>query len=107
MANRIVGNVIIIDSAMGNSFVLTSANQAVNLDNLQINAIAFLSVNTTSTITLTGANTATDIIYSCGYLAGYSAVLNNANPLHFSTPQLAKDIKVPVLTAGTGFLYLA
>ena len=50
MANRLVGNTIIIDSGMGNNFILTSANQIVNLVNIKVNAFGFRSVNTTSTI---------------------------------------------------------
>lgn len=101
MANRLVGNIIIVDSAMGNSFLIP------DLGKLKVNAISLWSVDTTSNITLTGANTATDLIYKFDFLTGGGGSTSAPNPIHFSSPQCMENLKVPRLTAGTALIYLA
>lgn len=109
MANRIVGNVIIVDSAMGNVVLLTSANQAVNLDELSVSAFGFWSVDTTSAIILTEANTATDLVYIQGYFVNGAGTSTNPRMTFssFAKPVKIGNLKAPTVTAGTGFIYLA
>ena len=110
MANRINGNVIIVDSGMGNSLILTSANLVVNLDEVKVSAFAFWVADTTSNITLTHANTALDLVFKFDYVQGGTngAILGPAlHQFPFATPIRFGNLKVPRLTAGTGFIYLA
>lgn len=110
--NRLVGNVIIIDSAMGNSLMLTSANQTINITGFKLSGIGFRGINTSSQIAISGANTA-DVIYYQGYIQGgsggnVSTFIDKLYDItHFGSPLYISDLKVPVLTAATGYLYLA
>ena len=109
MANRISGTVIIIDSAMGNSGIFgpTTGNLINNI--YSVNAIAFEFSNTLGAMTLSQANTATEQIAKFNIIANAlsSGGIDNPSLIHFSTPQRFENLKVPVLTAGTGWLYLA
>lgn len=107
MSNRIVGNVIIVDSAMGNLFMLGSAVNVYNIKKFQVNAIAFFSADTTGAFTLTEANTAADIVYRFGYISGQAGEPASPNLIHFANPLVVGDLKCPVVTSGTGFIYLA
>ena len=109
MANRINGNVIIVDSAMGNAVLLTSANQAINIDELSVSAFGFWAVDTTSAILLTEANTALDIVFLQGYFVNGAGTSTNPRMIttSFANPVKFGNLKVPTLTAGTGFIYLA
>ena len=102
MANRIVGNVLIVDSGMGNELVLPGNNIA----EFQVSAIAVWGADTTAAITLTEANTATDLVYkfNANTTPGGGG---GVNPLSLTHPIKVGDLKVPVLTAATGFIYLA
>lgn len=105
--NRIVDNVVIIDSAMGNSLILTSAGQAVNISHFYVNAFAFLVTDTLSLIRISTSDT-TNTIYQEGFITGAGASggsdLFKFRP--FGTPQRFDTLKVPQLTTGTGFIYL-
>ena len=102
MANRIVGNVLIIDSGMGNSQVLIGNN----INDYVISGIAVWGVDTTAAITLTEANTATDLIYK--YNANTTpGGAGGVNPLVLAYAIKVGELRVPVLTAATGFVYLA
>ena len=108
--NRIVGNVIIIDSAMGNVVMMTSANQVMHLDDYSINAIGVWSVDTTANVTLTLANTAADLQFKYTWLQGGTNGAIGVGALQlfpFASPQRIGDLKAPVVTAVTAFLYLA
>lgn len=114
MANRIVGNCIIVDSAMGNAFLLTSANQVILLDDLKIQAISFVMTSTLGSVVFSEANTATDIVFnSNAIVTGILTALTNAvvqlNPVHVTYPLGFRtgSLKVPILTAGTAYIYLA
>lgn len=102
--NRIVGNVIIVDSAMGNAFVLTSANLPVQIRNMKVNAIAFWSTSTTGACTFTESDT------SGGPVALFARI-NATDPAtiwtSFGDLQYFHDLKVPLLTNGTAWIYLA
>jgi len=107
MANRLVGNIIIVDSAMGNLNLIQSATG--NYRKLNVNAVAFWSANTLGAMTLTLADTSLEQIMVFDYLNLGSAgtIMEKTQWRPFSTPQSIEDVKVPVLTAGTGWIYLA
>ena len=112
--NRINGNVIIVDSAMGNAFMLTSANMIRNVDEYKIQAISFFSLNTLGSVILTQANTSTDVVFNSNVvLSGILTALTNTvlqvNPVQVTFPLgfRVSDLKVPTLTAGTAYIYLA
>lgn len=98
--NRIVDNFVIIDSAMGNAFILTSANQIVNVADLKVATIAFWSSDTTGNLILSAADTTNHVIH-----LGNSVNQGNATGAHLGGVYL-KNLKVPALTAGTAWLYL-
>lgn len=106
MANRIVGNVLIVDSAMGNLNLIESATG--NYRKLNINAIAFWSGTSAATMTLTLENTALEqvIIFDWLNLGSGGNLVERTQWRSFASPQLLENMKVPVLSAGTGFIYL-
>lgn len=108
MANRIVDQTIIVDSAMGNNLLLSSGGTTINISKLRVNAIGFLASDSTSRMVLTSLNT-TNVIFSTNYFAnGTGAGLQSGFQFYqFGAGQIFESIKVPVLTAGTGFIYLA
>lgn len=101
MANRIAGNVLIIDSAMGNSFVFADSQ----ISNYYVSAIAFWAANTTGACLLTGTNTASDIQFKHDLPAG-SANTENPKWFPFGIKMDLRNLKAPLMTAGTAFLYL-
>lgn len=112
MANRVNGNVIIVDSAMGNAFILTSANMVRNLTQFDIQAISFFASDTSAVVRITSTNTSLDVIYnsnilSIGILSNNGAVWNNPHQHIFPCGFRTGDLKVPTLTAGTAYIYLA
>ena len=109
MANRIVGNVIIIDSAMGNQLALTSANMSIQISKPMVNAIAVYQMDSTGSISLTGADT-TNSLFRSDWLSLTTdsmgkVYVNNPSWFSFGQAQPFENIKVPVLTAGTAFIY--
>lgn len=110
--NRIVGNVVIIDSAMGNVLALTSANMPIHISQLYVNAVGIWQTGTTGAVLLTGVNTASDIFFKTDWISLSSDTAgklfaNNPTWFPFAVPQKMDNIKAPVVTAGTAFLYLA
>ena len=113
MANRLNGNVIIVDSAMGNSFILGSAASR-NIDEFKIQAISFFSLNTLGSVIITQANTSLDVIFNSnvvlsGILTALTSAVLQVNPVQAIFPLGLKtsDLKVPTLAAGTAYIYLA
>ena len=105
MANRLVQQTVIIDSAMGNALILASANMVVNMSNLNVNAVGFVGIDSTSLMTITGVNTG---LHQFFVLQGNG--INNAPAYQFYAfprPMKMENLKVPVLTNATGWLYLA
>ncbi len=104
MANRIVGNVLIVDSAMGNSLVIPGTQ----ISKYRVSAWSFWSLNTTGSLLLTGANTSSDIQLIYDTPAGSSGA-QQPNPKWFSFGMdcILENLKAPVVTNGTAFLYLA
>ena len=110
MANRIVGNVIIIDSAAGNRVALADVAGGNQMDDFLINAIGVWSVDTTANITLTLADTAADLQFKYTWLQGGTAgslAIGALQLFPFASPQRMGNLKSPVVTASTAFLYLA
>lgn len=114
MANRINGNVIIVDSAMGNAFVLNSASMIRNLNQYKVQAISFFYLSTAASVIITQANTSTDVVFNANLVPAF-ATGGSSNVYFFENPKQVtfplglrvSDIKVPTLVAGTAYLYLA
>jgi len=110
MANRIAGNVIIIDSAMGNSLALRSGTDDPQTRTVMVNAFAVWQTGTTGAILLTGASTTQDIIFKSDWVSLTSDSMgkvfaNNPSWFSFGQAQPIENIKAPLVTAGTVFLY--
>lgn len=103
--NRLVGNVIIIDSAMGNALILTSANQAMQLTNFHANAVMFWSSDTTGRMIISSADT-TNHLVSLGWVNGGAGFSPATQSTQFGQKQTIADLKIPTLTAGTAWIYL-
>lgn len=113
MANRLNGNVLIVDSAMGNASVLFALT-AAHIDEFKIQTISFFALNTLGSVILTQANTSTDVIFnSNAIVTGILTAATNAviqfNPVNVQFPLglRTSELKVPTLTAGTAYIYLA
>ena len=95
MANRIVGNVYIIDSA------------TINLDYLsaRIRGVALYGTDSTSRLTLTYASSVSDSIVALGNQInspGLSGISVGGDGF-----AVADTMRVFTLTAGTGYIYFA
>ena len=111
MANRIVGNVIIVESAAGNAFILALANSSRNISQYKVQAISLFALDTSASVIFTQANTSTDVFYnsniiSVGILSNNGAVINNPQQVVFPGGLTISDFKCPTLVAGTAYLYL-
>ena len=105
MSNRVVGNVIIIDSAMGNLQLIESATG--NFRHMHINAFAFWSSDSTGRCIFTGASTADHLISFGRFQNGTSTGLQDATMWSsFGDFGTFETLKIPVLTAGTAWVYL-
>lgn len=105
MSNRIAGNVIIIDSGMGNLFALTSSNTPNHYSKYYVNAFAVYQVDTSCSIKLTGINTTNDVYFIYDFPAG-AQNSPNLKWFSFGREQRIEDLKAPVITAGTAYIYL-
>lgn len=105
MANRLVGNVIIIDSAMGNQFILQLANSSMQLTNFHANAVMFWSSDTTGRMIISGVDTSNHLV-SLGWLNGGAGFAPATQGTQFGQKQTVADLKIPTLTAGTAWIYL-
>ncbi len=103
--NRIAGNVIIVDSAMGNAFILNSANMSNQIQKLKVNSIAFWSSDTTGRLQMSEADTS-NIVVSMGWVNGGSGFQGATQTTSFGNSQPFENLKVPTLTAGTAWIYL-
>ena len=104
MANRIVDNVIIVDSAMSNLNVVGGATN--NITTYVVQGFSFLAANTTGNCRFTGNDT-TDLLWSSAYLNFGSVFLVPENHISFPLGLKLSSIKIPTLTAGTAWVYLA
>jgi len=110
MANRIIGNVIIVDSGMGN---VELGGAASSMSQYRVSTIAVYSLDTTASVIISGANT-TDVIARFDILSLVTlvdsqgtAIVQNPTVLHIGPGINLEGIKVPVVTAATAFFYLA
>lgn len=107
MANRIAGSVVIVDSAMGNAFILTSANMPVQITKMKVNSISFWSSDTTGAMQVSESNT-TNVICQFTWIVngagtGFQAATQSTS---FGNAQPFEGLKIPTLTAGTAWIYL-
>ena len=110
MANRVVGNVIIIDSAMGNKIALADVSGGNQISKIMVNAIAVYQTSTAGSVALTGADTSGDILFRSDWIGLTTdsmgkVFVNNPSWFSFGQAQPFENVKAPILTAGTVFLY--
>ena len=111
MANRIRGNVIIIDSAAGNNGIIQSGTG--NMSILSVNAFAFWSSDTLGkcvfTLDVTAGAVADNVVVfqSLANGTGGNTERGQTQWYSFASPQKFQNLKVPTLTAGTAWIYLA
>ena len=94
MANRLVGNTWILDTASGNTLI------PIHSGGMEVGAVTFWSLNSTGVCEISGANT-TDVLVK----------LTNPNPDDATVGIVLNgidfdEIKLPTLTAGTAWIYL-
>lgn len=100
MANRVIGNVIIVDSAMGNSFVLTSGATILNNNEVRATAFTFWSTDTTGIVAFSsGADTTNRVVLLTNPNNNPTTIGLVLNGIPFN------QLKVPVLTSGTAWIY--
>ena len=94
MANRIVGNIYILDSGL----------QTLNYLNLKLMGVGFYGANTTAALVLTLASDTRDAIVAIGPNVIGAGAWSAYVPL--GGVYVSDTIRVLNLTAGTGWLYL-
>jgi len=104
VANRSVSNVIIVDSA----FVLvpiinTISNSVGHLTKMHVNAIAFCATDTTGFCSISCGNDTSNVIARFSWIGGGPAMQST----QFGQNQPLEDIRVPLLSGGTAWIYLA
>ena len=105
MANRVFDNVIIVDSAMGNLNAVGGTSS--NITNFNIQAVSFWASSTLGNFILTGADTGLDHIVHISYINAGSGIVSAWKTQEFPKGLIVSTLKVPTLTAGTGWVYLA
>ena len=98
MANRLVSNVIIIDSAAGNTPIISTISNSVGqITKFHVNAVMFFGNDTTGRLHLSTTDTSNVIMKLGG---------DYVSSTQFGTQQTLEDLKVPSLVAGTAWIYL-
>ena len=101
MANRIIGNVYIVDSALNNVALPWNLGSRVS-------ALALWSGSTAGSVTFTGEDT-TNCIAKLSFIQ--STTGGSITPAYqfisFASPVSFDNMKVPFLTAGTAWIYFA
>lgn len=95
MANRIVGNVYILDTGSANT-------ELPWLDNAKVATISFWGANTSAEMILTTEDTGNVVARLAINANGNVA---NSTSIHYGGVNFPGSIKLPVLTAGTGWIY--
>lgn len=103
MANRIIGNILIVDSAMGNLPIIESGTG--NFRSYNIKAIAFWSADTTGSLRLTSADTTTTLIRMGWITQGVGTGMQESPQWAYPCTRI-EGLKAPVVTAGTAWIYL-
>lgn len=107
MANRLVSNVIIVDSAAGNTPIIsTISNSTGQISKFRVNTLTFWSSNTTGACNIACGDGSTGVIAMFGWVNGGAGFAPATQSIPFGQQQSLEDIKVPLLTAGTAFIYL-
>lgn len=96
MTNRIVGNVYIIDSALGNVSLPWPSNA-------KIMAVGIHSINTTGSISFSSSDTS-NVVIKLTHTGDHVAPNDDAD-YYFLGGINFTEMKVPILTAATGFIY--
>ena len=107
MANRIVDNVILVDSAMGNLSIVGGTSS--NISSFHVIGFAFLATTTASSCIISGEDT-TNHLFRSLYVSnetGSTAVVSAVDRQSFAVPLRVSALKVPVLTTGSAWVYLA
>lgn len=98
MANRIRGNVIIVDSAASTVAITTPGDKS----NIEIIGIAFWSLNSTGLLEIADATSSSDIVVKLSNpVNGPATVWSN-----FSGMWSGKEMRINTLTVGTAWIYL-
>lgn len=100
MANRIVGNIYIIDSQTGAANSL-QPNSASWLDNHLVSGFALWGADTTAAIELVFA-TQTD---ACAWKANYTQLGQNPVQSNLGEAVYFRELRCKTLVSGTGFIY--
>ena len=100
MANRIVGNVYIIDSQTGIANALQPGSSSW-LDNHLVSGFSLWGADTTAAIELVFANDTS----STAWKANYQQLGQNPVQSQFGEAVYFKELRCKTLTAGTGFIY--
>lgn len=100
MANRIVGNVYIIDSQTGAANALQPGS-ASWLDNQKVTAFAFWGSDTTGQIDLIFAADTTASVFKAGHFQNVPDTVWSS----FGEATYFKELRCKTLTAGTGYIY--
>jgi hypothetical protein len=94
MANGLINNVFIIDSAQGNTALSIP-------DKCRVQAVAFWAADSNSVLRLSGVNT-TNILFKIGNPTGldgtYSVYVGGVD---------VGTLKAPTVTGGTGWIYIS
>ena len=107
MANRLFDNIILVDSAMGNLSIVGGASN--NLTSYRISALSFWSADTSGNCIFSGADTTNWVwrVSNISAVVGSGAILQSTQSISFPGGLELSDLKIPTLTAGTGWVYLA
>ncbi len=99
MSNRLISNVLIVDSAAGNTPIISTISNSVGMiTKFHVNAVMFFGNDTTGLLQVASADT-TGIILKLGGM--------NVSSTQFGKEQTLEDLKVVTLTVGTAWFYLA
>lgn len=102
MANRIVGNVYIIDSQSGALAPLKSGDAWPAAD-AYIHTVAFWSADTTGLFELVYAADSNNTAFLLANPNHFDATVD----IHLGVPVRFSELRAKTVTAGTGFIYFA
>jgi len=105
VANKFVNSVIIVDSAAGNTLIMsTISNSSTQMSKFEVTEIAFWSTSTLGRCVVSSVDTDNHIV-SFGWVGSVGGAARQSTS--FGKPQCLDTIKIPTLTAGTAWIYLA
>lgn len=105
MANRLVSNVYIIDSQLSATVPLPWGDPN-NISKMRIISIGFYSLDTTAKMQIC-LNNSSHTVAQFGWIGSATTVNQQMQSINFGGPGVEwQQVFVPLLTAGTGYLYL-